>query len=239
LNVKLSVVLPLFNAQATVRSLLSELIEILPELSPQFEIVLVDDGSTDATAEALKELVIDYPQMRFARHVLHRGTIAAMHTGLASVAGHYVLFFDEGCSASVDDIQKLWRVAPGHDAVIGHIGPLPPSGWFRSLSRSNAVHRAPCAMMLVRRSVALQWSRGAARETLIEWVGRKKLAIERVEVRAARPFGSQRAVDALAAYHTALATSLRVDSQATPRDVLGARKGPNFLSTVKAFASGE
>jgi glycosyl transferase family 2 len=239
LNVKLSVVLPLFNAQAKVRSLHFELIEVLPELSPQFEIVLVDDGSTDATAEVLKELVIGYPQVRLARHAMRKGTIAAMHTGLQCAAGHYVLFCDDGCSASVPDIQRLWRIAPGCDAVIGRVGSVPPLGWFSMLPRSRTAQRDDGAMMLVRRSVALEWSQGTANETLTQWGGRKKLAMQRVEVRAARPYGSPPGVSVAGISRKALSGSVRVDPQLTADSDLSGRNGPNFMSRVKTFAAGE
>ena len=66
-------ILPVRNGAATLSSLLSQIVEILPELTPHWDLLVVDDGSTDATPEVLQELTRPYPQIRVIHHSVPQG----------------------------------------------------------------------------------------------------------------------------------------------------------------------
>ena len=78
----LSALLPVHNAQATLAATVHEFLEILPEVTPRFEVVIADDGSTDATIEVADELATCYPQVSAVRHARRLGRVAAIRTEL-------------------------------------------------------------------------------------------------------------------------------------------------------------
>ena len=78
----LSVLLPVKDAQATLTALVHEILDLATDLGGQFELLIIDDGSTDATSEVAHELTHDYPQVRVVRHGMPLGREAAIRTGL-------------------------------------------------------------------------------------------------------------------------------------------------------------
>ncbi len=63
MNQSLSVLLPVHNAQATLESDVATILDVLPELSRDFDVVIIDDASTDATWEIAEDLACRYPQI--------------------------------------------------------------------------------------------------------------------------------------------------------------------------------
>jgi glycosyltransferase involved in cell wall biosynthesis len=86
--VRLSVVIPAFNEEATIRAIL-ERVRAVPAVS---EIVVVDDRSTDRTGQLLEQ--IDWPNLRVLRHDVNRGKGAALRTGLSVITGELVVIQD-------------------------------------------------------------------------------------------------------------------------------------------------
>lgn len=123
----LSVLLPVQNAQSTLAEAVLDLLEVLPELTPQFEILVVDDGSQDATIEVADELAARYPQITALRHATPRGRLAAIATGLARSRGEVILLQDADCAVASDEICRLWRAIDNHEVVLGC--PLQPMEW--------------------------------------------------------------------------------------------------------------
>ncbi len=115
----LTVLLPVENAQATLAGNVRRLLEVLPELTDSFEILILDDGSTDATIEVADELSSRYPQIRVARNSTPRGRTRAIQYGIRKSQGEFVLLIDEDSNLPVDEIGRLWAVAEEHDIVLG------------------------------------------------------------------------------------------------------------------------
>jgi hypothetical protein len=89
----LSVLLPVHNVQATLASDVARLLDTLGEMTAWFDLLVIDDGSTDATCEIAEELVTEYPQVRLIRHAMRRGVEASWRVGLGRtdapiVVGH-------------------------------------------------------------------------------------------------------------------------------------------------------
>ena len=91
----LSVVLPVFNAQTRLGPMVAQLLEVLPELTPEFELLVINDGSTDATDEVARELSLDYPQVCLISHPVRLGRSGAIRSALARSSGGSVLMVDE------------------------------------------------------------------------------------------------------------------------------------------------
>lgn len=108
----ISVVIPVFNAEMTLRATVDS---VLTQSGPSCEIILVDDGSTDASAAVCDSLSESYPQVRVV-HTENRGVSAARNTGIAAATGEYVMFMDADDLLKDEALKSLY--IPDQDFVV-------------------------------------------------------------------------------------------------------------------------
>lgn len=94
MNQSLSIVLPVHNVEATLARQVQDLLDTLTDWRARFEIVIVDDGSTDQTPECARDLAREFPQLRVLRHSRRLGSGAAIHAGLKHSLGDVVCVHD-------------------------------------------------------------------------------------------------------------------------------------------------
>lgn len=95
LNQTLSVVLPVHNAAATLSRQVRDLLDLLSDWEARFEILIIDDGSTDATSECAEDLAREYPQLRLLSSGRRQGKYSAIRRGLHVSRGEVVLVHDD------------------------------------------------------------------------------------------------------------------------------------------------
>lgn len=118
--VHLSVVVPAYNEEARLTLTLPHLWKALKRRIADFEIIVVDDGSTDGTAAVVTRFAEDHPDVRLIRYVNNRGKGYAVRTGILAAAGKYILFSDADLSTPVREVTKLLRtLEEGFDVAIG------------------------------------------------------------------------------------------------------------------------
>jgi hypothetical protein len=112
-NSSLGIVLPVCNAEARLRRQVHNLLEVLPDVASRFEVMIVDDGSSDSTNDVAHELATEYPQVRVLRHAERQGTQAALQTAMPHLASDvvYVHNLDEPLRSS--DLTRAVGQAPG------------------------------------------------------------------------------------------------------------------------------
>lgn len=115
----LTVLLPVHNVQSSLAATVAEVLEVVSELTERFELLIVDDGSSDATGEVAHELTTCYPQVRAIYHGECLGREAAVRTGLEHSSGEIVFFRDESSGLAIDGVPKLWRAACEHPVAAG------------------------------------------------------------------------------------------------------------------------
>jgi len=117
---KLSIVIPTYNEAENVGRLYSELLPVLKALKHPYEIIYVDDGSTDGTRQKLREL---NAKDRTAKILFHRrnfGQTAAMDTGFKYATGDVIITMDADLQNDPADIPKLLaKMNEGFDVVSG------------------------------------------------------------------------------------------------------------------------
>ena len=102
LPARMSVVLPVRDGESEITARVERVLEALSDMTRAIsEVVVVDDGSRDATPEVLDELKSRYPQVRVVRHGRPRGLEAAGQTGLEKATGDLVFIQETDSAVSV------------------------------------------------------------------------------------------------------------------------------------------
>ena len=118
--IDISVVVPCYNEQGALPfyyDKMKEVMALLPELS--FEIIIVDDGSTDGTLETAKQLAKSDDRIRYISFARNFGKEAAMYAGLKNASGKYTAIMDADLQDPPEMLPKMYRVITeeGYDAV--------------------------------------------------------------------------------------------------------------------------
>lgn len=103
----LSLVIPAYNESAVIRQAVAEADAALARITPEYEILIVDDGSRDATAEQVAEEMQTRPHVRLLRHAANRGYGAALRTGFEAARHDCIAFTDADCQFYLDDLALL------------------------------------------------------------------------------------------------------------------------------------
>jgi glycosyltransferase involved in cell wall biosynthesis len=104
---ELSYFFPAHNEAANVRGLVEEALAALPSLAERFEIIVVNDGSTDDTATIADELAANHPEVRAVHHPTNLGYGAALRSGFAAARLDYLAFTDGDRQFRVADVGRL------------------------------------------------------------------------------------------------------------------------------------
>ena len=115
----LSVVIPAFNEEPNVEACYRELVEVLERLGHPFEVVVVDDGSTDRTPEILRVLAAADPRLRLVRLRRNAGQTAALDAGFRTARGPVVVTMDADLQNDPRDIPTLLAALEAADAACG------------------------------------------------------------------------------------------------------------------------
>lgn len=110
----LSVVIPLLNEAGNILPLIEEISEALQGYAPlegRFEVVCVDDGSTDTTSQEIKEAQAKYPHVRLIRHPERMGMSAALRNGIRRAQARWVLTIDGDRQNDPADAPRLLNLA--------------------------------------------------------------------------------------------------------------------------------
>jgi hypothetical protein len=110
LKTPLRVLLPVYNAQHRLAEGVTEILEVLPEFADRFELVIIDDGSSDDTAETARALAAQFPQVNVIRHPVRLGLGEAIQTGLDEAASEIILFGNGAYELDLEDLRTLWRL---------------------------------------------------------------------------------------------------------------------------------
>ncbi|MBE3096990.1 MAG: glycosyltransferase family 2 protein [Planctomycetes bacterium] len=127
----LSVFFPAYNDSATIASLVIAAVQTASRLTADFEVLVINDGSRDATAEIADELARLYPQVRVVHHEHNRGYGGALQSGFRSATKDAIFYTDGDAQYDPREMAQLWERMDGDvDLVNGY-----------KISRSDPLHR--------------------------------------------------------------------------------------------------
>jgi dolichol-phosphate mannosyltransferase len=115
----LSLVIPAYNEAAVIARAIAEAEAALSLHFERFEVLVVDDGSRDATAAEVRMAMLDAPHTRLLRHEVNRGYGAALRTGFEAARFELVAFTDADCQFDLADLAKLARLTEEAPIAVG------------------------------------------------------------------------------------------------------------------------
>src|SRR5215216_4999211 len=130
-NPGISVFFPAYNDAGTIASLVVLADRTLRKITDDYEVIVVNDGSQDHTAQVLSELEAVYPMLRVVHHPANLGYGSALRTGFASATRDFIFYTDGDAQYDVRELEQLVPLMTGDvDIVNGY-----------KISRSDPFHR--------------------------------------------------------------------------------------------------
>jgi len=164
MNPEVSVVVPLHNEEQNIGPLIEELTRVLSGLGLPYEVLLVDDGSTDRTFERVVELQTRDRAVRAIRFTRNFGQTAAFAAGFSHARGQFIVTLDGDLQNDPSDIPKMLAIARDKDIVCGwrrqrqdafltrHV-PSVVANWLLGLVSGVRIHDNGCSLKVFRASV--------------------------------------------------------------------------------------
>jgi dolichyl-phosphate beta-glucosyltransferase len=120
-KIALSVVVPAHDEQARIQEPLRAMVDYLSKRSDTSELIVVDDGSRDATFDVVREILADAPfRCEVVRYERNRGKGHALKVGFARARGERILFTDADLSTPIEEADRLLAALDdGSDMVLG------------------------------------------------------------------------------------------------------------------------
>jgi len=159
----ISVFFPAYNDAGTIASMIVLADRTLRRLTEDYEIIVVNDGSRDHTAQVLSEMESIYPSLRVIHHPSNRGYGSALRTGFASASRDWIFYTDGDAQYDVRELEKLVpmmtddievvngyktsRSDPIHRIIVGNI-----YRWIIRLTFGIKIRDVDCDFRLVRRA---------------------------------------------------------------------------------------
>lgn len=159
----LTVSMPAFNEAANIPGMVADVLRVLPNLTDEFELIVVDDGSRDETAAVTQNLAAKHPEVKLVQHEVNKGYGTAVLTGLRHASKELVFFTDADRQFDLSEIEKLLAHIEAADLVVGYRAPrrdpfmrrLNGRGWswLVTLLFGYTARDIDCAFKLMRREV--------------------------------------------------------------------------------------
>ncbi|MBK6977213.1 MAG: glycosyltransferase family 2 protein [Cytophagaceae bacterium] len=120
-KIDISVVIPLYNEDESLKELFTWIKKVMTENAFSFEVLFIDDGSSDSSWQVIKDLKAENPEVRGFKFSRNNGKTAALQVGFNECAGEVVITMDADLQDSPDEIPELYKMikTDGFDLVSG------------------------------------------------------------------------------------------------------------------------
>jgi len=143
-----SLFFPAFNEEANIAKSVEQALNVLPRISEEYEVIVVDDGSKDRTAEIVKEISVKNPRVRLIQHPKNLGYGAAVKSGIYGARFDLVFLCDADLQFDLEELPGMFKWIDEYDLVIGY-----------RVKRKDPFHRrlnALCWHILIRTLLGLR-----------------------------------------------------------------------------------
>ena len=165
-KIRYSVVIPIKNEEDNLRELIQEIESVMNGIDPAWELICIDDGSTDHSLSILQELCKEKIYMRILTFTRNFGQSSAFAAGFAAARGDFIITLDADRQNDPTDIPKLTAYIADFDLVVGWRTQRQDSwekriisrfsNWIRSRLCQDGMHDTGCSLKVYRRSALLQ-----------------------------------------------------------------------------------
>jgi glycosyltransferase involved in cell wall biosynthesis len=204
-QIQISVVIPLYNEEESLPELCEWIRKVMESNGYNYEIILIDDGSSDKSWKVVKALSVGNSSIKGIKFRRNYGKSAALNSGFEKVQGNVVITMDADLQDSPDEIPELYKMITeeGYDLVSGwkkkrydsKITKNLPSKIYNSVTRSMSgvkLHDMNCGLKAYRREVvkAIEVYGEMHRyiPVIAKWAGFRKIG-EKVVVHSKRQYG--------------------------------------------------
>jgi glycosyltransferase involved in cell wall biosynthesis len=130
----LSIFFPAYNDSGTIASMVLNALLTARRLTPDHEVIVINDGSRDLTPQILDELARVYPQVRIVHHPQNRGYGGALRSGFESATKEFIFYTDGDAQYDPSEMALLWEKVVEMDGAVDLV-----NGY--KISRSDPLHR--------------------------------------------------------------------------------------------------
>ena len=132
--VDLSIIVLAYNEEKTLAPVVERSVEVGEGLGIRFEVIVIDDASTDATATIGPQLAERHARVRYLRHRNNQGSGMAIRSGIAASRGERIIYVPADGQFDVAEIDRFYEAAQGADIVVGARESRSDYTWFRLAS---------------------------------------------------------------------------------------------------------
>jgi len=134
---QLSLFFPAYNEESVIKKTLAAAAKVAPGIAETYEIIVINDGSTDRTREIVEDIISANPRIKLISHPTNQGYGAAIKSGLAAVRYPWVIVCDSDGQFNLSEIKKFTPFITDYDLIIGY-----------RLKRSDSRYRRLMAFIL-------------------------------------------------------------------------------------------
>ena len=116
---KISFVVPIYNEEENIPKLVTEIQAVAPDLSSDYEILLVDDCSSDGSLAILRDLAEQSEQIRYLSFARNSGQSAALYAGFQAATGDVIITMDADLQNDPADLRKMYKYYGDFDMING------------------------------------------------------------------------------------------------------------------------
>jgi len=157
---KISFVIPVYNEEGNLQLLWEQIARVTDRLQIDFQLLLVDDGSTDGSFDLIRSLAEQHPQIGYLRLARNSGQSAALYAGFQAADGDVIVTMDADLQNDPADLPEMLRYYGDYDMVTGwrynrqdslskKIGSRIGNG-FRNWLTSENIHDTGCSLKVMR-----------------------------------------------------------------------------------------
>jgi len=116
----LTTILPTYNEEANIRYVVSDVIFYMRKYINNFEVIIINDGSSDATLRILNEIKILYPEIEIVSHERNKGYGYAIKTGIRLAQKEWIFIMDSDNQYRVNGFDAFWNNRQYYDFILGY-----------------------------------------------------------------------------------------------------------------------
>lgn len=136
---QLSVFFPAYNEEANITTTLLNALAVLPRVAHRYEVLVINDGSTDATSPLVQNLAKQHRQVKLISHAYNLGYGAALKTGMTAARYDWICYTDSDGQFRFNEISRFLPYTATHDLIVG----------FRKHRTDNPIRRLLALMLRI------------------------------------------------------------------------------------------